>query len=282
MIGIENQEKPLQVISNKVQLVTHTLGKSATWADWRKYLEPLGHMRRTLFADEDIAQIIAEGLLLSFQLLEASFDLELHLQQWGLHSAALAAQTSDESLAWHQDWPFGLQPQKLSRSGVTQILGEALVSTKAFSIFEHEVNDRDGTRSIGVKCDWQGQQLANLTMLRLGEFEPLPAFEFIPKPDRPAGDGQSTLAQPPVPSPEIICRSGEPTPKTGMYEGLLPDSHPLAASYNKSNMRFHFSQEGIPMIRMGMPDREQERLVVWIWRAPSLQAMRSIWIQGKK
>jgi hypothetical protein len=275
MTGIETQETPSLVLTNKAQLVTHTVGKSATWADWRQHLQSLGQLQRTVFADEDMAQIRTDGLLLSFQFQETSIELEPHFQQWGLHSATLAAQPNEEVLAWTYDWPLGLHSQELNRAGVIQALGQTLVTTKKFSIFECEVGGQNAPRTIGVQCDWtQNQQLASLTLLRLGEFEPLSAFEFAPQADSPSGGDHVALDQPSVAYSVISCRSGEPTPKTGIYEGLLPASHPLAASYNKSNMRFYFSQEGKPMIRMGMPDKEQESLVVWIWRAASVQDMR--------
>ena len=226
----------------------------------------------------DATVLEGQGFSMHMQLLdEALQENNVPVNAWGLHSVLLQAAEGD--VAWPHTLPLSLEAQDLSKATVTRTLGEPLVHTRSLSLFECEVTHHhpqsSPTRTIGVQCDWtQNQQLASLTLLRLGEFEPLSAFEFEPQEDSPSGGDHVALAQPSVASPVVSCRSGEITPKTGIYEGLLPTSHPLAASYNKSNMRFYFSQEGIPMIRMGMPDKEQESLVVWIWRAASSQDMR--------
>jgi hypothetical protein len=266
MTGIETQETPSLVLTNRAQLVTHTVGKSATWADWRQHLQSLGQLQRTVFADEDMAQIRTDGLLLNFQLQETSIELEPHLQQWGLHSATLAAQPNAEDMVWLDDWPLGLQSQELSRGSVTNTLGQALVSTKAFSIHECEVSSQEASRSIGVKCEWQGQQLARLTLLRMGAFEPLQPFEFAPAEATTAPVVSQAPVQLSQPEPEITCRSEERTPKTGLYEAHVLRSHPNAHYYNTSRNRFYFSQEGKPMIRLGVPEGG-ESLVVWTWRS---------------
>lgn len=265
------------------KLLLHCLGSQAVWNDWQKLLKPCGAFLQPNQADET-ALLQNRGLVMHMQCLDDAQALETTTEQesnWGMQSITLHAPASGES-PWLYDWPFGIQARALNKAEVLQALGacggEVVMSTKSMTLIDLQgMEGQDGQnaiRAMGAQCDWQGQQLASLTMLRLGEFEPLSAFEFIPKPDRPVGVDQSTPEQSLVHSHEIVCRSGEPTPKTGMYEGLLPVSHPLAASYNKSNMRFYFSQEGVPMIRMGMPDSQQEGLVVWIWRASSAQAMR--------
>ncbi len=264
-------------LKNYSQVLCHVLGKFASAADWPSILAaPFGLLHFEQFGDAYLVQ--GQGFSLHFVFLDddassAATDL------LGLQSCQLYAhQDGQGNSPWLRDWPLGLEVQDLSKAVVMQTMGQPVVDTRAFALFECEVTHHPQSspaRTIGVQCDWtQNQQLASLTLLRLGEFEPLSAFEFEPQADSPSGGDHVALDQPLAASAVISCRSGELTPKTGMYEGLLPTSHPLAASYNKSNMRFYFSQEGKPMIRMGMPDSQQESLVVWIWRASSVQDMR--------
>jgi hypothetical protein len=268
--------KSPKILHTPLQILLHTLGAQTSWSKWLVALSPLEHSRGMPQGDNVILE--GQGFSMHMQLLDEPIqENNVPVDAWGLHSVVLQAADAG-AMAWPHTWPLGLEAQDLSKATVTRTLGEPLVHTRSLSLFECEITHHpqsSPTRTIGVQCDWtQKQQLASLTLLRLAEFEPLSAFEFEPQADSPSGGDHVALDQPLVAAPVVSCRSGELTPKTGMYEGLLPTSHPLAASYNKSNMRFYFSQEGNPRIRMGMPDIEQDSMVVWIWRAASVQVMR--------
>jgi hypothetical protein len=161
---------------------------------------------------------------------------------------------------------LGLQIQDLSKTTVLQTLGEPLVSTKTFALFECEVVQTGEAhavpRKVGVQCEWEQDRLLRLTIHKLGLFEPLQSFEFAPAKAATAPVVSQAPVQLSQPEPEITCRSEGRTPKTGLYEAHVLRSHPNAHYYNTSRNRFYFSQEGKPMIRLGVPEGG-ESLVVW-------------------
>ena len=255
------------IVSTPTALLLHVIGSQAVWSDWQGVLAPLGKMQ--IAQQDDRATWQGQGFMLQLQLLdEPLHDNGIGFDAWGLHSVTLMAQARENGVAWPHDWPLGLQAQDLAKLSVSQCLGQALVSTKAFSIHECEVSSQEASRSIGVKCEWQGQQLARLTLLRMGAFEPLQPFEFAPAQLATAPVVSQAPVQRSQPEPEITCRSEERTPKTGLYEAHVLRSHPNAHYYNTSRNRFYFSQEGKPMIRLGVPEGG-ESLVTWTWRSAS-------------
>lgn len=253
------------VLSAPTELLLHVLGCQAVWSDWTRALTDLGKMQ--IVQKAECATWHGQGFVLHLQLLDEPLqDYGIGFDAWGVHSITLYAQAQENSIAWPHDWPLGLQAQDLSRPSVCECLGQAVVSTKAFSIFECEVDQGDASRKVGVQCEWQGQQLARLTLLHLGSFEPLQPFELTAAELAHAPEVPQAPAELSPPDPLITCRSEERTPKTGLYEAHVLRSHPNAHYYNTSRSRFYFSQEGKPMIRLGVPEGG-ESLVVWTWRS---------------
>lgn len=248
------------VLSTPKALLLHALGHHAVWSDWQTKLAPLGKVHST--QQEECATLQGHGFVFQLQLLdEPRQENGIDFDVWVLHSVTLHTAASNAN-AWPHDWPLGLQAQDLSRASVTSKLGEPVVSTKSFSVFECETGTKDQSRPLGVQCHWQGQQLTNLTLLRLQECAPLPAFEYrAPAPPQP-------LAAAPEPAlPLVQCRTGQLAPRTGVYEGLLPWKHPQAFFYNQSRMRFCLVKAQEPLPRLGA--QEAEDLVVWTWIKPN-------------
>lgn len=247
------------VVDTPTALVLHLLGCRAVWANWQNALTPLGNLERSV--QDDVACLQAKGVVLQMQWLdEAVQESGVALEAWGLHSVTLHAPASGPN-AWPHGWPLGLQAQDLSRAAVLQALGPPVVQNKAMALLECELGS--ALRKIGVHCEWaQPGQLVRMTLVRLGDFEPLQPFEYSP----PKVAAAQVQAQPVAAQSQITCRSGEITPKTGVYEAHLLKSHPSASYYNTSPNRFYFRQKGQPMIRLGVPDGG-ESLVVWTWRS---------------
>jgi hypothetical protein len=258
------------------QLLVHCLGSQALWRDWQHSLKPCGAFLQPSQEDET-ALLQNRGLVIHMQCLDEAQALGATTQQepnWAMQSITLLAPASGES-PWLYDWPLGIQAQALNKAEVLQALGacggEAVMSTKSMTLIDLQAMEgQDAIRAMGVQCEWQGQQLARLTLLHMGSFEPLQPFEFAEAvPTKVLAVSQAPVEVRQI-EPAITCRSEERTPKTGLYEAHVLRSHPNAHYYNNSPNRFYFSQEGKPMIRLGVPDGG-ESLVVWTWRSDGAQ-----------
>lgn len=267
-----NTTAPSQLSCAWSEWQLHILGSKAVWLDWQRALKPFGTFVQP-DANEQTAWLKGRGLALQMQCLEGQEALGATDAQepvWGLHSLTLHAPASGVS-PWLHEWPWGMDAQALGKAAVLQALqaggGDVVMSTPSATLLEIG----GGEQALGVQCAWQGQQLASLTLVRLGEYAPLQAFEWRASPPQPQPKPapQPAPVQAPQPAgqatPLITCRSGEPTPKTGVYEAHVPLSHPRAANFNHMRERFWFSRQGQPMIRLGVPDGES--LVVWTWRS---------------
>jgi hypothetical protein len=244
------------------------------WRDWQQSLKPCGTFAQPNKEDETTL-LQSRGLTLHMQCLDDVHALAIDQEEphWGMQSITLHAPAGGDS-PWLYEWPFGIQAQDLRKAAVLAVLatcgGEVVMDTKAMTLFDLQaIEGQDGQnaiRTMGVQCEWQGQQLARLTLLHMGAFEPLQPFEFAPAKAATAPVVSQAPVQLSQPEPEITCRSEGRTPKTGLYEAHVLRSHPNAHYYNTSRNRFYFSQEGKPMIRLGVPEGG-ESLVVWTWRS---------------
>ncbi len=103
--------------------------------------------------------------------------------------------------------------------------------------------------------------LESLTLMRLDEWMPLLAHSTaVPAP------AAQLVSPPPIPAPEVTCRSAGLVPKTGWYEALLPPDHPDYAYYSQVPGRFVRMHEGTRMLTLGVVPLVDEALVVWTWR----------------
>jgi hypothetical protein len=177
---------------------------------------------------------------------------------WDLLGIALhtAASSSSES-AWPGDWPKGIDPATLTRTRAAEVFGANPTVAGNLLIFAPDA------KGLAVHCQFAkgNGALETLSLYHHGAFE----LEKVAHPITATAPQQAVPVPVATPLPAPTCRSGEPTPQTGIYEGRLPTWHDKAAYYNTAPGRFCLRQKGEPMLRLGVVPFKDEALVEWTW-----------------
>jgi hypothetical protein len=170
-----------------------------------------------------------------------------------LHTAASPLAES----AWAGDWPGGINPATLTRARAVEVFGAAHTVAGNLLIFAPDA------KGLCVHCQFAkgNGALETLSLYHDGAFE----LEKVTHPITTAAPDKAVPAPVATPMPAPTCRSGEPTPQTGIYEGRLPIWHAKAPYYNTARGRFCFKQKGEPMLRLGVVPFKDEALVEWTW-----------------
>ncbi|MCL2725990.1 MAG: hypothetical protein FWD69_16315 [Polyangiaceae bacterium] len=235
-----------------------TLGRQGTLDQFMRFLEPSEpktqeagrRLRWQSGASAEQRTADGPGVLLGFQRIEPNASPDR--VQWGLHSLMLhSALSSLSPTAWTHAWPANLPAEKTTLHDVSAVFGKPEVAMQGLAIFA--LKGPQG-QSWGMQCQFdEGGHLQTFTVVHLDKWLPLPEA----KPD-PATTVNAT--------PPITCNTGSIVPKTGWYEGMLPQWHPNHANFNRAEERFVYCEQGQRMSRLGVKPHTYEGLVVWTWR----------------
>lgn len=206
-------------------------------------------------------------------------------QLWGLHGVTLHTAASDPVNYWKGPWPEGLDVARAKVRDVVDLLAPddemARFSPPTMACFL--VPGLDGQRWT-VLCTFDGKShhLRTFSLVRVDEWtmaSTLPPWTQAPLQGAATAVGQRRDARAPsgnagdVPaaagltgaSAAVTCRSRAKVPKTGLWEGRLPEDHPQAGYYGQGDWRFAYRKMGDTMISLGVIPPADEDLVVWTW-----------------
>jgi hypothetical protein len=224
-----------------------SLGRQGTQAQFTQLLEPPETPHRFRWqpgACADQYMATCPGALLMFQRIASHAQADQ--VQWGLRSFTLHSALSPLGAAWTQAWPASLPADNTTLNDISAVFGTPELAMQGLAIFTLQ-GPRE--QSWGLHCQFDDAgRLQTLTVAHTGQW--LPLFE---EPITP-------------PAPPITCGTGSVVPKTGWYEGRLPDWHAAQVRFSRDDARFVHREKGQRMIRLGVDSLEEEMLVVWTWR----------------
>jgi hypothetical protein len=201
-------------------------------------------------------ELEAHGMTLTLQCINPE---ALHEQQkWGLQGLTLNARAASGQ------WLEGRKPALMKANDVLDLFqiapeDEKLLNMHPMLCFAM-AGPSNQSWSLVARFEQRGAMLTTLSLMRVGEWREMPLAEGAPA--ITTLEHKPTTTQPTM--SVITCRSGEPAPETGVWEGRLPPDHPQTKVFDDVPHRFVFKRHGDPMGPLGLPPFD-EAMVVWTW-----------------